>query len=132
MAVQVLDTIDGAAIDRLRAIDEYFWLDLVRPTREQVGELARMLALHEILVEDLENFGQRPKLDDYEQCLHIVFYGIEASELVEVHLIVHGELLVTLRHDGCSSLLGARKRIEQLDPTNEEYAVYRVLDALTD
>jgi magnesium transporter len=130
--VRVLDTIDSAEIERLRAAGEYFWLDLVHPTGAQIGELAELLSLHEILVEDLEHFGQRPKLDDYEQCLHIVYYGVEHAELVEVHLIVHGEMLVTLRHDDCSSLMGARKRIEGLDPTNEEHAVYRVIDSLTD
>ncbi|HZO37176.1 MAG TPA: magnesium transporter CorA family protein [Solirubrobacteraceae bacterium] len=130
--MQVLDTIDSAEIDRLRAAGEFFWLDLMHPTTAQVEELASMLSLHEILVEDLEHFDQRPKLDDYENCLHIVFYGVERDALVEVHLVVHGEMLVTLRHDDCASLLGARKRIEGLDPTAEEYAVYRVIDALTD
>jgi magnesium transporter len=130
--VRVFDTIDVDAFDRLRSAKEYFWVDLHEPTHEQIGELARILSLHEILVEDLENFGQRPKLDDYDNCLHIVFFGVHDDELVEVHLIVHGDMLVTVRYDHCSSLMGTRERIEQLDPSKEEYAVYRVLDALTD
>jgi magnesium transporter len=130
--VQVLDTIDRAAIDRLRGASEYFWLDLKSPTKEQIHELAEIFGLHEIIVEDLEEFGQRPKLDDYDELVHIVFYGVEHDELVEVHLIVHGDAMITLRHDDCASLFGARTRIEQVDPSREEYAVYRVLDALTD
>jgi magnesium transporter len=130
--VQILDRIDVGEIDRLRASGEYFWLDLLEPSLEQIDQLAQLLSLHEILVEDLTHLGQRPKLDDYDAYLHIVYYGVEDERLIEVHLIVHGDLLVTVRHDRCESLMGARKRIEQLDPSKEEHAVYRVLDALTD
>jgi magnesium transporter len=64
--------------------------------------------------------------------LHIVFYGVDALEPVEVHIVVRGEVMVTVRHDECAPLAAAKDRIDSLDPTREEYAVYRVLDSLTD
>lgn len=130
--MRVFEAIDTAEIERLRAAGEYFWLDLLDPTTEQLGELARVLSLHEIVVEDLEHFHQRAKLDDYERYLHLVFYGVDDSRLVEVQLIVHGDVLVTVHREACPALHEARRRIEQLEPSHEEYAIYRVLDALTD
>jgi len=130
--VQVLESIDEQEIERLRAAEEYFWLDLHDPTVEQIAELARLFNIHPVAVEDLEDFGQRPKIDDYEDFLHIVYFGVEDSEPVEIHILVHGDSLVTVRRDGCRPLMDLRSRIEPLDPSREEYALYKVLDTLTD
>jgi magnesium transporter len=130
--VRVLDHIDRTEIDQQRARGEFFWLDLQAPTDEQIDEVASVFDIHPIAVEDMKAFGQRPKLDDYPHFLHIVYYGMEAGEAVEVHLIVHGDAMVTVRRDHCASLLGAHARVEATPPDREEYAVYRVLDALTD
>jgi magnesium transporter len=130
--VQVLEAIDPARIDELRARKEYFWLDLMSPSMEEIDELADIFRLHPIAVEDLQNFDQRPKMDEYDEFIHIVYYGMEADEPIEVHLIVHGDALVTVRQDHCTTLMGARTRVGDIPPDKEEYAVYRVLDALTD
>jgi magnesium transporter len=130
--VQVLDTIDHATIDALRAKDEFFWLDILRPTDADIDELAELFEIHPLVVEDIRKFGQRPKIDDYPDFLHIVFFGVEAFELVEVHIVIRGEVMITVRRDECAPLGAAKHRIDSLDPTREEYAVYRVLDSLTD
>jgi magnesium transporter len=130
--VRVLDSIDRTEIDRLRSADEFFWLDLMQPSPEDVRVVAELFGVHPIVVEDLDHFGQRPKIDDYADFLHIVFYGVEGDEPIEVHIIVEGGAMVTIRRDHCSTLMGARARVAEIDPAREEYAVYRVLDALTD
>jgi magnesium transporter len=130
--VHVLDSIDRGQIDRLRAADEFFWLDLMQPTAQDREAVAELFELHPIVLEDLEHFDQRPKIDDYERYLHMVFYGVEAGQPIEVHVIVHGDAMITVRNDHCATLLGAKDRVSSIDPDREEYAVYRVLDALTD
>jgi magnesium transporter len=130
--MQVLDHIDRPAIDRLREAGEFFWLDLMSPTDEQIDEIASIFSLHPVAVEDMKEFDQRPKIDDYPDFVHIVFFGMEGSASVEVHLVVHGDAQITVRRDHCTSLMGARKRVADVAPDKEEYAVYRVLDALTD
>jgi magnesium transporter len=130
--VRVLEAIDHEEIERLRAATEFFWLDLMQPDADQLHDLAALFELHPIVVEDLEHFDQRPKIDDYERFLHIVFYGIEDAEPIEVHVIVHGDAMITVRRDHCAHLMGAEDRVRDIDPEREEYAVYRVLDALTD
>jgi len=130
--VQVLDTIDRARIDELRARKEYFWLDLMGPSYEEVDMVGGIFHLHPIALEDLQEFNQRPKMDEYDDFIHVVYYGMEAHEPVEVHLIVHGDALITVRQDHCSTLMGAKARVADIPAEKEEYAVYRVLDALTD
>jgi magnesium transporter len=130
--VQVLEVIDRPAIERLQAADEFFWLDVHAPSPEDIDELGEIFMLHPLVVEDLRKFGQRPKVDDYQDFLHIVFYGVDALEPVEVHIVIRGEVMLTVRHEACAPLAAAKHRIDSLDPTREEYAVYRVLDSLTD
>jgi len=130
--MRVLDNIDRDEIDRERAAGTFFWLDLISPSEADIDTIAEIFDIHPIAVEDMKVFGQRPKIDDYPHFIHIVFYGMESDAPVEVHIIVHGDAMVTVRRDHCASLLGAHARVEATPAEREEYAVYRVLDALTD
>lgn len=40
---------------------------------------------HELAIEDAEHFGQRPKLDTYDDFTALVVYGAAEGQLVEVH-----------------------------------------------
>src|SRR5215813_2987001 len=96
--MQVLDSADERAIEELTARDEFFWLDLVRPTDDQLDALAGRFRWHPLALEDMREQRQRPKLDRYDDHMLIVFYGVHATEdltndrphLVEVHLMVSG------------------------------------------
>ena len=117
---------------RLRAAREFFWLDLTAPSAEDVTHLGASFGLHPVVVEDLQHFGQRPKVDDYPEHLHGVFFGVEGEAPVEVHLVVLGDALITVRRERCTELRNAHGQVEAVPPEREEYAVHRVLDALTD
>lgn len=56
--MRVLDGIDDSEIQRLRAAGEFFWLDLMAPTAEQLHDVAAQFDLHPIVVEDLDHFEQ--------------------------------------------------------------------------
>ena len=130
--MQVLDAIDAGEIGRLRAAHEFFWLDLLAPDAPALTELGALFGLHPVVLEDLRHFGQRPKVDDYPDYVHVVFYGVQDGRPVEVHLLVHGDALVTVRREPCAQLTGAHPQVASVPPEREEYAVHRVLDALTD
>src|SRR4029079_10757388 len=78
--VQVLTSLDRAELTRLRDRDEFFWLDLVSPSHEDVELLAELFEVHPLAVEDTQKFGQRPKLDDFENYVFVVFYGAERKD----------------------------------------------------
>ena len=133
--MQVLDRIDRAQIDDLRKRGEYFWLDLVGAGDEELGELQRVFDLHPLVMEDMRERGQRPKLDDYEGYDLLVFYGAnrvgDEVALVEVECVISGDWIITHRDAVCTELDELRGALERRAP-DEQFVVYRVLDTLTD
>ena len=152
--MRFLDKIDRGAIEEMLGRDEYFWLDLDAPGDDDVAALDDLFHWHPLAMEDLRKKGQRPKLEDYDQYMFLVYYGAappeggeppppdapvgaapahgERVDLEEVHAFISGSYLVTV-HDGeCTALDEVRKRLNQQAPSSEQFVVYRVLDALTD
>lgn len=135
--MQVLDAIDERAIDDLTARREFFWLDLVDPTPEQLAGLAQRFHWHSLALEDMQKRGQRPKLDRYGDHMLLVFYGArqighQAPDVIEVHLVVSGDWVVTVRQGGCNELDELRQRLPADHTKGEQFVVYRILDTLTD
>jgi magnesium transporter len=132
-AVQVLHDVDDPEIAKLLEKGEFFWLKLHGCSPEQIAELGQKFGLHPLAVEDTQEFGQRPKLDDYKTAALLVFYGVDPDGTpVEVHFHVSGSWMITVHQDGHEIFHQAEKRIGREPPKTEEEAIYRVLDALTD
>ncbi len=130
--MRTLTSLDPEAIAELRARDEFFWVDLHTTDDGVVEQLGELFGFNELAMEDSREFGQRPKVDDYGDHVLIVFFGMDAAELVEIHCYVTGQVIVTLRHGHCATLAAAHQRLARVAARSEEEAVYRVLDSLTD
>ncbi len=66
------------------------------------------MGLHELAVEDTQEFEQRPKADSYGDELLLVYYGARrdsdgAPVPVEVHLHVSSRYLITVHCDPAGS-----------------------------
>ena len=136
--MRVLDTLNRSTISELLARDEFFWLDLEAPSSESIELLGELFHFHPLALEDTIHFGQRPKLDDYENHMFLVYYGArpEGGEddemLVEVHAFLSGGFIVTLHQQPCTELGALQQRLPRLADRSEQFVIYRVLDALTD
>jgi magnesium transporter len=152
--VRFLDHIDRAAIGEMLGRDEYFWLDLDAPSEADVTTLDDLFHFHPLALEDLRRKGQRPKLEDYDDYMFLVYYGAQAPEggappspdapaeagpaggerikLEEVHAFISGSYLVTVHDGSCKALDEVRERLDAQAPRSEQFVIYRVLDALTD
>jgi magnesium transporter len=136
--VRVLDAIEQKTISELLARDEFFWLDLERPGPASIELLGELFGFHPLALEDSRHFGQRPKLDDYESHMFLVYYGArpeggpDDDMLVEVHVFLSGSFIITI-HDRLSpELAELHQRLPREDDRSEQFVIYRVLDALTD
>ena len=95
-----------------------------------------MFGFHPLAIEDATNFGQRPKLDEYDDFVFLVVYGAAPDEddLVEVHCFYSERYLVTVRRDDCPAFAEAAERHERRPDRLREpaLALYRVVDGLVD
>jgi magnesium transporter len=130
--MQVLDTVDAEAIRALHERGEFFWLDLQNPTDAEVDLLGNLLGIPPLAIQDTKEFGQRPKIDDYGQRVLVVFYGAQGGDLVEVHVHVSGDEVVTVRRQPCAHLGAARELAAARTAHTEQELVYRILNALAD
>ncbi len=135
--VPCLSAIEEAAISEHLANDRFFWLDLTAPTSEDLERLRELFGFHPLALEDALHFGQRPKLDRYEDYVFLVFYGAHDSTdvrelLREVQMFVSGQYLVTLHADALPVLDEQRTRLDGMVLHSEQFLLYRVFDALTD
>src|SRR5262249_59543373 len=94
LRVPCFDHIDEEEIRKQLEEDHFFWLDLEDPSEDDVLALARIFKFHPLALEDVRNFNQRPKLDDYESYAFLVFYGAHERDaddqdlLRELHMFV--------------------------------------------
>jgi magnesium transporter len=126
---------------RLRAQierDQFFWLDLTAPSRDDLAKLHELFGLHPLALEDSEEFGQRPKLDNYGDYVFMVFYGAwrhgadDREPLDEVHLFISGQYLISVHRDPLPPLEHQRKQLDGRVLHSEQFVLYRVFDTLTD
>jgi magnesium transporter len=133
--VHALGAADADAIAAARAEGRFVWVDLLDPTPDELARVGDIFGLHPLAIEDATEFDQLPKIDHYQDWLLLVFYGVAAEgaaaavDLIETHLFVAHDWLVTVRRAPCLSLEHLR---HEDDPGDERWIVYRVIDSLTD
>jgi magnesium transporter len=127
---------DRESVENLLGEGEFFWLDLDQPDAVDFEILKDVFEFHPLAVEDSENFGQRAKLDEYDNFVFIVVYGAAPDEdrLVEVHCFYSERCLVTVHRDDCPAFSEFRERYEKRKGSAERPSMllYRLIDALVD
>jgi magnesium transporter len=137
--MDVLTAVDDDRIAGHRKQDEFFWLDLEAPSDADLDALAAALDLHPMALEDTREFGQRPKVDTYQDYVLFVFFTARESDdpdrvvhPVEVHVYVSGGWIVTVHREALPLLERLHNELEPAGTHEEDYLVYRILDGLTD
>ena len=93
---------------------------------------------HPLAVEDAEEFGQRAKIEEYDDVVYLVAFGAapapDSDRLVEVHCFFAERFLVTIHNDDAPGLERVRRRCDVSDDLLRDppALLYHVLDALTD
>ncbi len=99
--------------------DGFVWLGLFEPSPELLGEVQHRFGLHELAVEDAQNFHLRPKLEKYDGSvlfcvLRTARYDEDRAEVDfgEVSIFLSERFVITVRQGAASDLHGARLRVE--------------------
>src|SRR4051795_10460798 len=107
--MDVLTAVDADRIAADQRSGHTFWIDLSDPSDAEVDRMGRLLALHPVAIEDTREFGQRPKVDVYEDHVLLVFYPARLDadgsvKPIEVHVYVARGYLITVRRADCQIL----------------------------
>jgi magnesium transporter len=131
-----VESADRAAIEKHLSSGEFFWLDLQDPDDSDFEVLREAFEFHPLAIEDSQHFGQRAKLETYDDYIFLVVYGWSPDDdgLVEVHCFYSQRFLVTVHRDDAPALDELRKscaahRIDVRDPA---LTLHRVVDGLVD
>ncbi len=136
---------EGFALDQL---DEHLvdhgalvWVDLCRPTLEQLQTVADELDLHSLAVEDAATGQQRPKLNRYENHDFLSAYAVRldtaTGELLtaEIAAFITPSALVTVRRDDGFPIDALQEHLDQnvsLTTHGISALVHGVLDFVID
>jgi magnesium transporter len=123
-------------IGELVAEGGFFWLDLDQPDAGDFDVLRDVFKFHPLAIEDSEHFGQRAKIDTYDDFAFVVLYGASPDEdrLVEVHCFYSERYLVTVHRDEAPAFNEVRERFAKRGQPIEHppRLLYQIVEALVD
>jgi magnesium transporter len=117
------------------------WLDLARPTADDLVDLRQQLGLHELAIEDAVAEHQRPKVDHYQGHALVIAYAIEpnpkngALHHHELAIFVTERALITVRKDpefDIDKVVERWDRQSELADSGVSFLLYGVLDYIVD
>jgi magnesium transporter len=105
--------LDGASVPAERSAIEaalhdgkLLWVDLHDTGDETLALLRDVFGIHPVAIQDVAEFGQRPKVEGFGDVVYMVAYGVEGDPPtpVEVHLFYSKEFVISVHKDPCGSL----------------------------
>ena len=124
------------SVEELLDDGNFFWLDLDQPDADDFTILRDVFKFHPLAVEDSEHFGQRAKIDEYDDHVFLVLFGAAPDDdrLVEVHCFYSERHLVTVHRDEAPAFTEVRDRFAKRGmPLDQPLRLlYQIVHALTD
>jgi magnesium transporter len=118
------------------------WVDIGGVHKLDLLEaFGKQFSLHPLLLEDIANTDQRPKLDDYESYLFLVMKVLSVTEkqdlLVEqVSFVIGRNFVLSFQENGTDVFKPVRERLRggkgRLRQSGADYLLYALVDAIVD
>jgi magnesium transporter len=129
-------------IEQAVAGGAFFWLDLdihdPGPDDDVTGMLVNTFQFHPIAVQAADQFGQRARIDQYDDFAHIVTFGVAADgkSAAEVHCFITEKFIISIHQGNCPALATVCNRIanhHSSDSSAPQVVVfYLIMDTLID
>ena len=117
----------------------FVWVALRDPAPEELEEMRLEFDLHELAVEDALHGHQRPKVEEYGDCLFVVADTVELADggLLEgeVDVFVGGDYVLSVRKKAREGFGNVRQRAEREPHLLKEgpgYVLYALMDTVVD
>lgn len=125
--------------------DHVYWYNIDGVNNpDQLREIEQKYNLHPLLMEDIASAEQRPKLDDYEDCLFLTIKMIRYDEKInsifseQVSFVVAPNLILSFqeKHKAGDVFNPNRERLRtnkgRMRKMNVDYLLYSLLDTIVD
>jgi magnesium transporter len=132
---------EPAAVQKALDSNTLLWLDLHQADDDTISVLRDVFQFHPLVIDDVTEFGQRPRVEDFGDMIYLVSYGLASDgvSFSEVHFFVGAHYLVTVRKDGCPTVDELRDRLDDPGrrlPTGDRptrlILLHHVLDGMID
>ena len=127
--------------EEIKHEDRFVWVGLYEPDEKLLREIQEELGLHDLAIEDAHSAHQRPKVEQYDNCLFVVLRTAhlagepEHVEFGETHVFVGPRFVVSVRHGSLRSHVGLRARCEasrHLLAKGPGFVLYALMDFVVD
>ena len=125
--------------DLLKQPDRFLWVGLHEPTEALLKQIQGEFGLHDLAVEDALRAHQRPKLEEYGDCLFLVLRTAQrvddAVQFGETHVFAGPRYVVSVRHGPSLSYAAVRARCEStpgLLRRGPGFVLYALMDFVVD
>jgi len=117
----------------------FVWVALRDPTPGELEEMRGDFGLQELAVEDAVHGNQRPKLEEYGQCIFVVMHTVELDDeellVGEIDIFAGPDYVLSVRNRAKQGFGNVRERCERephLLAQGPGYVVYTLMDAVVD
>ncbi|MEZ0245381.1 MAG: magnesium/cobalt transporter CorA [Methylophilaceae bacterium] len=132
-----------AGLDIRTDADEVVWLNVYGlQDSELMSKIGQIFNLHPLVLEDILNTDQRPKLDSYDDYLFLVtrFFSYDKSSLQinseQVSIVLGHNFVLTFQERPTGSFDPVRERLRankgRIRSSNAGYLAYTLLDVIVD
>jgi len=124
--------------------EDYIWIDLEAPTDEEMVELHKLIPLDDCAREDCLHGAQRPRIDEFDEYIFLVLYGMRGADLDDIEQVEPRKLaaffgprfLITIHRLAMASINEERERARRL-PANyladgPDDVLYRIVHRMVD
>lgn len=122
--------------------ESVMWINVGGVHKVEVVEvLGKQFSLHPLLLEDVANTDQRPKLDDYETCIFLVMKMLSLTNRQEiaveqVSLVLGRNYVLSFQENGTDVFQPVRERLRggkgRMRQSGADYLLYALVDAIVD
>ncbi len=129
--------------DYITRPDCFVWVGLVEATPAEIDEMASEFGLHPLAVEDARKGHQRPKIEEYDECVFVVLHTVEMIDdkpdtdlwVGEVDIFAGPNYILSVRHRTKKGFIDVRARAErepELLKRGAGFVLYALMDSVVD
>jgi magnesium transporter len=116
------------------------WLDLHGADDDTLSLLREVFAFHPVALDDVGEFGQRPKGERFGDMVFFVGYAATtvSGPMIEIHIFYSDRFLITVRRKGCDALdelrrlAPAQRQTAPADRPPRLLMLHDILDSIID